>query len=423
MGISQEERQRLTAKRWLILIASCLINLCIGSMYAWSVFSAPMAEHLSALNGVQLTAADLAIVFSIGNADGFITLIGGGFINDKLGPKWVIFAGGILFGLGFVVCGLARSVAMLIVGFGLMCGLGMGLAYGCTISNSVKFFPDKRGLIGGIATASYGISSVIIPPIANALIDSMGVNTSFIIFGVATVVIVGVFSFMVEKCPVDFAPVGWNPPEVAATETKTVAVPDKDWKGMLSTPIFYIMIIMLFFGANFGMMAISQASNIAQNMVAMTAANAAIVVSVLALFNAFGRVVAGSLSDKIGRINTLTLVFVVAIVALILLFNCGTGTVLLFYIGICLIGVCFGAFMGIYPGFTADNFGTKNSSVNYGIMFIGFSAAGLIGPQIMSNIYKATGAYQMAFIVAAVMAVVGLALSFLYRVVSKHSKA
>ncbi len=96
---------------------------------------------------------------------------------------------------------------------------------------------------------------------------------------------------------------------------------------------------------------------------------------------------------------------------------------MLFYIGICLIGVCFGAFMGIYPGFTADNFGTKNSSVNYGIMFIGFSAAGLIGPQIMSNIYKATGAYQMAFIVAAVMAVVGLALSFLYRVVSKHSKA
>ncbi len=95
------------------------------------------------MNGVQLTAADLAIVFSIGNADGFITLIGGGFINDKLGPKWVIFAGGILFGLGFVVCGLARSVAMLIVGFGLMCGLGMGLAYGCTISNSVKFFPDS----------------------------------------------------------------------------------------------------------------------------------------------------------------------------------------------------------------------------------------------------------------------------------------
>ena len=422
MGISQEERQRLTSKRWLILIASCLINLCIGSMYAWSVFSAPMAEHLSALNGVQLTAADLAIVFSIGNADGFITLIGGGFINDKLGPKWVIFAGGILFGLGFVVCGLARSVAMLIVGFGLMCGLGMGLAYGCTISNSVKFFPDKRGLIGGIATASYGISSVIIPPIANALIDSMGVNTSFIIFGVATVVIVGIFSFMVEKCPVDFAPVGWNLP-APVSDTKTVAVPDKDWKGMLSTPIFYIMIVMLFFGANFGMMAISQASNIAQNMIAMSAANAAIVVSVLALFNAFGRVVAGSLSDKIGRINTLTLVFVVAIAALLLLFNCGTGTVGLFYIGICLIGVCFGAFMGIYPGFTADNFGTKNSSVNYGIMFIGFSTAGLIGPQIMSNIYKATGAYQMAFIVAAVMAVVGLALSFLYRVVSKRSKA
>ena len=141
----------------------------------------------------------------------------------------------------------------------------------------------------------------------------------------------------------------------------------------------------------------------------------------LALFNAFGRIIAGFLSDKIGRINTLTLVFIIAIAALMALYACGEGSVVLFYIGICLIGVCFGAFMGIYPGFTADNFGTKNSSVNYGIMFFGFSAAGLIGPQIMSSIYKSSGAYQPAFLVAAVMAVVGLALSFVYRAVYKRS--
>lgn len=109
----QERNTALTKKRWLVLAASCLINLCIGAMYAWSVFAAPMAEELSQLNGVTLTAASLSIVFSIGNGDGFITMIAGGFITEKLGPKWVIFAGGVLFGLGFIVCGLAQNTGML----------------------------------------------------------------------------------------------------------------------------------------------------------------------------------------------------------------------------------------------------------------------------------------------------------------------
>ncbi len=417
--MTEQEQLRLTKRRWIILIASCLINLCIGALYAWSVFAAPMAEHLSALNGVTLTAADLSIVFSTANSIGFIAMIIGGFINDKIGPKWVIFAGGLLFGLGFVMCSFATSVAMLIVGFGLLCGIGMSFAYGCTISNSVKFFPDKRGLIGGIATASYGISSVLIPPIANALITRLSVTTAFMVFGVATIIIVCVFSFMVEKCPANFVPAGWTPP--APTGELKAAAPDKNWKQMLSTPIFYVMIIMLFFGANFGMMAISQASGIAQNMIGMTAAQAAIVVSVLALFNAFGRIIAGFLSDKIGRINTLTLVFIIAIAALMALYACGEGSVVLFYIGICMIGVCFGAFMGVYPGFTAGQFGSRNSSINYAIMFIGFSAAGIAGPMIVSKMLAATGSYRPAFLLAMVMAVCGLVLSFVYRAMAKKN--
>ncbi len=376
-----------------------------------------MAEHLSELKGVTLTAADLAIVFSIGNGDGFITLIAGGFINQKLGPKWVIFAGGVLFGLGFIVCGLASSVGMLILGYGILSGLAMGLAYGCTISNSVKFFPDKAGLIGGIATASYGISSVIIPPLANSLINYVGVSKAFIIFGVIIVVIVGVCSQFIIKCPDGFVPAGWTPP--AAKKSVSAAVPDKDWKGMLSSPIFYVMIVMLFFGAVFGMMSISQASSVAQTMLGMTPAAAAIVVSVLALFNTFGRILAGYISDRIGCINTLTSVFVAAIVALILLYISGSGIAVLFYIGICLIGVCFGAFMGVYPSFTAGQFGSKNSSVNYGIMFIGFSAAGIIGPMIMSSIFHSSGSYRPAFLVAVVLAVLGFILSFVFRAMDK----
>lgn len=191
---------------------------------------------------------------------------------------------------------------------------------------------------------------------------------------------------------------------------------------MLTTPIFYVMIVMLFFGAVFGMMSISQASNVAQTMIGMTSAAAAVVVSVLALFNTFGRIFAGYISDRIGCINTLSAVFVAAIIALVLLYISGTGIVALFYIGICLIGVCFGAFMGVYPSFTAAQFGSKNSSVNYGIMFIGFSAAGIIGPMIMSNIFRSSGSYRPAFLVAVVLAVIGLVLSFVFRAMDKTSR-
>ncbi len=407
------DQHTLTSRRWLVLISSCLINLCIGALYVWSVFSGPMATHLNELNGTMLTAASLSIVFSIGNGDGFITLIAGGAIQRKLGPRWVVFAGGILFGLGFIICGLASNVGMLILGYGVVSGLAMGLAYGCTISNSVKFFPDKSGLIGGIATASYGISSVLIPPIANMLINLVGVCKAFIFFGVFVVVVVGIFSQFIIQCPDGFIPEGWTPP--APTGGKSVAVEDKDWKGMLRTPLFYVMLVMLFFGAVFGMMSISQASNIAQTMINLSAASAAVVVSVLALFNTFGRILAGYISDRIGCINTLTSVFVLAIIALSMLYISGSGITLLFYVGICLIGLCFGAFMGVYPSFTASQFGSKNSGVNYGIMFIGFSAAGIIGPMIMSNIYSSSGSYRPAFLIAVVLAVIGLVLSFVYR--------
>lgn len=366
-------QEKLTKKRWAILIASCLINLCIGSLYAWSVFSAPMAEYLNGINGTALTSADLAIVFTVANSVGPITLISGGYINDRLGPKWVIFAGGLLFGAGMILSGMASGIPMLIVGYGLGCGLAMGLVYGCTISNSVKFFPDKRGLIGGIATASYGISSVLIPPVANALISGTGVLNAFRILGIAFIVIICGGAFLIEKCPEDFVPVGFKPQAGPAQGGGAGSGAEKDWKQMLADPVFYVMILMLTCGAVFGLMTISQVSPIAQNMIGMSVASATAAVSILALFNAAGRVAAGYVSDIIGRINTLLLMLFLAVAGLFLLITAGEGDVVKFYIGVSVVGLCFGAFMGVFPGFTADQFGQKNNSVNYGIMFIGFA--------------------------------------------------
>ena len=247
----------LTKKRWLILAASCLINLCIGSLYAWSVFATPMAKHLAQLTGNEIRS--LAIIFTIANSVGPITMISGGFINDKLGPKWIIFIGGILFGLGMTFSGFATSVPMLILTYGLGVGLGVGMVYGCTVSNSVKFFPDKKGLIGGIATASYGISSVIIPIIANVLIQNFDITTAFKVLGIVMLIVICACSFVIETCPVGFIPEGWTP-----TQSKIqLTIVDKNWKAMLKDPIFYVMIFMLCCGAFSGLMITSQASPVA----------------------------------------------------------------------------------------------------------------------------------------------------------------
>ncbi len=418
--MTEELRKKLTTKRWFVLIASCLINLCIGSLYAWSVFSAPMAAHLTDVTGNEFTSGTLAIVFTVANAVGPITMISGGSINDKLGPKWVIFAGGILFGAGMIISSFANSMAPLMIGYGICCGLGMGLVYGCTISNSVKFFPDKSGLIGGIATASYGISSVLIPPIANAIISSSGVLNAFRLIGIAFIIIICGGAFLIEKCPPGFTPAGWHPQSVSK-KTKSSGS-DKNWRGMLTDPIFYVMILMLTCGAVFGLMMISQASPIAQNMIGMSVDEATAVVSILALFNAAGRVAAGYISDKIGRINTLTIMLALGIAGLLLLFFSGTGSFVTFYIGVSVVGICFGSFMGVFPAFTAGQFGQKNNSVNYGIMFIGFAIAGYVGPTIVSSVYNSSGSYTTAFLIAIGLAVFGILLTFVYRVLARKNK-
>lgn len=409
----------LTKKRWIILIASCFINLCIGSIYAWSVFSAPMAEYLSGLTGLSLTPGDLAIAFTITNSVGPITMISGGWINDRFGPKKVILVGGLLFGGGMILSGFATSVGFLVFSYGIVLGLGTGMVYGCTISNSIKFFPDKRGLVGGVTTAAYGLSSVIIPPIANGLINKSGVTSAFIIIGIAFLVIICSASFFIEKCPSDFVPAGWTP---KALNIGRPVKNDKDWKGMLASPLFYVMILLLISGAFAGLMCTSQASPIAQKMVGLSAAAATTAVSILALFNTGGRIFAGYISDKIGRINTLAVASLLSVAGLTLLYFSGENTVVTFYIGISVIGLSFGSLMGVFPGFTADQFGAKNNSVNYGIMFIGFALAGYFGPSIMKNVYSTDGSYQRAFVIAAVFGITGFILTFVYKLANKKNQ-
>ncbi|KAB1438432.1 OFA family MFS transporter [Candidatus Galacturonibacter soehngenii] len=411
--------KNLNITRWLVLCFSCLINLCIGSLYAWSVFANPMAEYLNQTNGQALTSASMAIVFTVANAVGPITMISGGWLNERLGTKVVVLIGGLLFGGGMILSAFANSVTYLVFSYGILDGLGMGMVYGCTITNSVKFFPDKRGLIGGLTTATYGLSSVMVPPIANQLIESQGVTNAFFILGIVFLVLISIGSFFIEKCPENYIP-----HDMQINDKKEIQKQmDKDWKEMLKSPVFYCMILMLVCGAFGGLMCISQVSPIAQNMIGLSASAATTAISILALFNAGGRVGAGYLSDKIGRINTLTLSFVLSFFGFICLLLAGEGNIVLFYVAIAIIGICFGSFMGIFPGFTADQFGAKYNSVNYGYMFIGFALAGIFGPMTMGKLYVMNQSYKQSFLAAGALSIAGLLISVLYRNMVKKDTA
>lgn len=226
--VKMSDNLNLTKKRWATLVAACVVNLIIGTGYAWSVFAGPWAERLS--------VPSAALAFTVCNAVGFITMITGGKFNDAVGPKWVIVIGGVMFGGGAFLTGFSTSLTMLVIFYGLILGLGMGFIYSCTIGNTVKFFPDKKGMVGGLTTASYGLGSVILAPVAQKMVAAMGVASTFKVLGIIYLVVIIVGAFIIKQCPVGFVPEGWTPPAPAAGQAAPVAV-DKDWKGMIKDPV------------------------------------------------------------------------------------------------------------------------------------------------------------------------------------------
>lgn len=436
----------LTKKRWIILLCACFINLCIGSLYAWSVFASPVETLLAEKYGRTLAVGSTAVVFVIANAVGPFTMIPGGKIHDTFGPRKVLLAGAFVFGGGMFASGFATDIPMLMLSYGLGCGLGMGMIYGCTVSNSVKFFPDKKGLVGGIATASYGISSVIIPPIARLLISECGVMSTFRIFGAVSFIVIFCGAFVIEKCPEGFMPKESSAkalksgkletgPETCLPVVRTdgkqhinltsaqVGGTEYTWKEMLKSPLFYLMLFMLTCGATGGTMCISQASGIAQAKLGLSVNSAAAVVSILALFNTGGRVLSGLLSDKIGRSRALLIGMAVSLGGMVLLYFSDSEAYLMFYTGISAVGFSFGTVMGIYPAFTAEQFGVKNNSVNYGIMFIGFALAGYIGPTVMKELYSVYGEYDSAFLVAGGIILLGIIIILAFEKIRDGSAA
>lgn len=372
--------------RWLQLALFCVINLFAGSFYVWSVFAGPLAVRLTDLTGSPVTAADLGMVFATASAVNPVAMILGGWANDRFGPRFVIPFGGAFIGSGLFLSGCVESQTMLLVVYGLVFGFGVGLTYTSTIGTAIKYFPDKRGLAGGISSMSYGLSAIVLPPVASALILAEGIETTLMILGgVIGIVIVG-GGLLSRRCPDDIvARLLGRPVATGAKSAGTQSSADKNWLQMIATPIFWTMLLFFVSASTGAMMMISSVFTVSQGQIGVAAQTAALLVSGLAVMNAAGRFIAGSASDRFGRLPTLFCCMACEIAGLLLLLQCGAGDLALFFVGISLIGICYGGFVGIYPGFTVDQFGAKHNSVNYGLMAAGFSSGGILGPVIMSS--------------------------------------
>ncbi|WP_371379931.1 OFA family MFS transporter [Sporomusa aerivorans] len=391
--------------RWLILVAAVITNICIGTLYAWSVFALPLGKTF----GWAATA--IALAFTINHALSPVAMIGGGYIQDRLGSKANVVIGGIMFSVGLFITGFVTSVEMLYFTYSVLAGIGGGVVYAGTLGNTVKFFPDKRGLASGLVAAGYGSGATIVAPIASSMIVSMGVLNTFKVLGAVFFVVIMVCSLVIKKAPAGYKPAGWNPP--VAVDSSKPAIVDLVWTQMLKDATWWIVLVMLTCGAMSGLMITAFASPIGQQMFKLSPMDAALFVSLVAISNALGRVAFGAISDKIGRSNTIMVMYVISALAMLNLAM--TGSVIGFAVSGIGVGAVFGGFMSTMPSIISERYGLKNFGVNYGITFIGFSLAAIFGPMTAATVRQATGNYEQAFWIALGLNVLGLIFAFIFR--------
>ncbi|HVP58075.1 MAG TPA: OFA family MFS transporter [bacterium] len=390
--------------RWWIMVGAIIIQLCLGAIYAWSVFRKPLQGPPLNLTATQATLPFALVLISFAIA----TIIGGRW-QDKKGPRLVATAGGVLLGLGLILSGLVKSYVGVVVSYGIISGLGIGLAYVCPISTGVKWFPDMRGLITGISVAGFGAGALIVAPIARSLIDKTSVFSTFLFLGIAFLVLVVLGAQILRNPPAGYRPEGWTPP---ATSTATTC--NYTPKQMLGSSQFYLVWLIYFFGCATGLMIIGQTSPIGQDLAKVSKETAAIAVSVLAIFNAVGRIMWGKVSDSIGRLRTLFIIFLICGIA-VLLYNVIASFHAYYWIGISLVGLCFGGYLAIFPATTCDFYGTACMGVNYGCVFTAYGVGGLLGNIFAPQVLQRTHKYNLAFVVAGILCLVGAAITLAIR--------
>ena len=386
--------------RWIVVLGAVMIQLCLGAVYIWSLFNQPLIDKYGwDKAGVVMTFSITIFVFAL-------STIVAGRIQDKIGPRWVATAGGILLGLGMFLASKATTLTQMYLFYGVIGGAGIGAAYVCPLATCVKWFPDMRGLISGIAVAGFGMGGMLFKPIANSLLASVGVSATFMYLGIIYMTFVVLGAQLLKVPPAGYCPPGWTPP---VTTAATGGAMDFTPGQMLGTPQFYFIWLMYLFGAMAGLMVIGFAKDIGTTLVGLDPLVAANAVVIISLFNAAGRIIWGTLSDKIDRTVSLMAMYVLAAGAM--LYKSKASMSYVTFLGACsIIGFCFGGFLALFPSLTADYYGTKNLGTNYGIVFMAYGVAAIAGPRLGAAV-----PFNTAFMIAGIMCIVALGLTLLVK--------
>jgi len=382
--------------RWYIALAGVFMQLALGAVYAWSVFRVPLAKQF----GWSISEVTLTFTISI-FVLGFAAFFGGLWLNRK-GPRIVAVTGGALYGLGvFLASFSANKLWWLYLSYGLIGGIGLGFGYIVPVAVLVKWFPDRRGLITGIAVGGFGAGALITAPLATRLIQTVGVLNAFAYLGIAYLIATVVAGFFMQNPPDGWKPEGWTP---TALQTSQRAGHDYVLGEALKTWQWYALWFLLFLNTCAGIAIISQEAPIFQELTGVTAIVAGGMVGVASIGNGVGRIFWAWVSDLITRRMTFVVMF--ALQALLFWFFPNIGVASLMTIVTFVVLMCYGGGFGTMPAFAADYFGSRNVGPIYGLMLTAWSFASAVGPLLIARMRETQGSYRGALhIIAGVMAV------------------
>ncbi len=403
--------------RWILVAAALLLQFSIGAVYAWSVFSSALQDEEAAPDW-GLSKLEASLPFTVTIAMIFIGTYIGGRVQDKKGPRVVALAGGVIYAVGILLASLAGGADqlwLLVASYGVIGGFGLGVAYIVPIAMLQKWFPDKTGLITGLAVGGFGFGAVLTAPVAEWLIgqEPSEPTRAFLWLGVAYLVMSLVGASFFKDPPDGYVVPGFEKGDNGAQ----ASAKEYEQGEALRTPQWYLLTAILTLNVAAGIALISVAKGSAEGIAGYNAAGAATIVGVLAIFNGGGRVVWAAASDHIGRMPAFAAMLGLQGVCLLILPHAGNAV--LWFVLAAVIYLCYGGAFGTMPATAGDFFGVKNAGAIYGLMLIGWSLGGVIGPIVISTLLGNEGGdpnYTLAYTVMGIIALVSVALTFVTKV-------
>lgn len=395
------------------LIAGTCINLTIGVIYAWSVIKKAMVADWGWTN------AQANSPYTTGVVVWAIALLIAGVLQDRFGPKRVIQLGVALVGAGLIASSFVRDPFAMVFTFGVVVATGIGFTYACITPCCMKWFhASKKGMVSGVTVGGFGLAAVYLAPLCGALIQWVGISQSFLVLGVGVLLLALPLTLLVDNPPKGYA--AQLPPLQAGQSAKTQQIShDYTWRQVIKTRQFYLLWVMFVLSSSAGVMMIGHLASIASLQAGVV--NVALIVSLLAISNAGGRVGGGILSDKIGRKNTMLLVFGTQLLNMLAFIH--YTSLPLMALGTVVAGLSYGSLMSVFPSTTADNWGMKNYGTNYGALYLAWGVSGVVGPLVAAWVVDATGTYAMAYTISAVLLAAAMGLGLMTKRVTQPAAA